>query len=84
MVCCTGTNVNKSDKMFYVFDPNKWLMVVTRLCFLGSVRITMLYINITLSVGGHDGPLVRKSVESYNPDNNRSAYSLLGESRNPV
>ena len=23
------------------------------------------------SVGGHDGPLVRKSVESYNPDANR-------------
>ena len=46
-------------------------MVVTRLHFLGSVRFTMLNINIILSVGGHDGPLVRKSVESYNPDNNR-------------
>ena len=23
------------------------------------------------SVGGHDGPVVRKSVESYNPDTNR-------------
>ena len=46
-------------------------MVVTRLHFLGSVRFTMLDINIILSVGGHDGPLVRKSVESYNPDNNR-------------
>ena len=27
--------------------------------------------NSSLSVGGHDGPLVRKSVESYNPDTNR-------------
>ena len=24
--------------------------------------------NILYAVGGHDGPLVRKSVESYNPD----------------
>ena len=26
---------------------------------------------LVYSVGGHDGPLVRKSVEYYNPDTNR-------------
>ena len=26
---------------------------------------------LVYSVGGHDGPLVRKSVECYNPDTNR-------------
>ena len=28
------------------------------------------------SIGGHDGPLVRKSVEAYNPDVNRLLFKL--------
>ena len=31
------------------------------------------------SVGGHDGPVVRKSVESYNPDTNRSVVSPINK-----
>lgn len=36
----------------------------------GIQTIYTFYLQLLYAVGGHDGPLVRKSVECYNPETN--------------
>ena len=56
-----------NNHFIYIFAHYTWITTISTTRFLTGVGVGVLE-GLLYAVGGHDGPLVRKSVEVFNPE----------------
>lgn len=72
---CGCYQLNEACKLLNITFHNCWMpwwsyvLVLSVVCWFCGTGVGVLD-GLLYAVGGHDGPLVRKSVEVFNPDNN--------------